>query len=69
VTIEEGEAKEALQRFDEVWESLPPRKQSEVVHLLVRMIEYDGSVGKVIISFHPSGIQSLEQSLAPETHA
>ncbi len=69
VTIEEGEAKEALQRFDEVWESLPPRKQSEIVHLLVRMIEYDGSVGKVSISFHPCGIQSLEQSLAPETHA
>ncbi len=67
VTIDESEATEALRRFDEVWESLSPRKQSEVVQLLVRVIEYDASVGRISISFHPSGIQALEESLAMET--
>lgn len=67
VTVNEAEAADALRRFDEVWESLSPSKQSEVVQLLVRVVEYDASVGRISISFHPSGIQSLEESLSPET--
>ena len=63
MTIKSGDATEALQRFDEVWESLPPRKQCELIHLLVRVIEYDGSEGKLSISFHSSGIQTLDDSL------
>ncbi len=66
VTIDEHEAVEAMRRFDEVWESLSPRKQSEVVQMLVRVIDYDASVGRISISFHPSGIQSLEESLVAE---
>lgn len=62
--IDSGEAAEALQRFDEVWESLPPRKQAELIDLLVRSIEYDGAAGKLSIAFHPSGIQTLDDSLA-----
>jgi site-specific DNA recombinase len=67
--INSGEAAEALQRFDEVWESLPPRKQGELIQLLVRVIEYDGSAGKLSISFHSSGIQTLDESLAAGTTA
>lgn len=69
LTINSTDAAQALQRFDEVWESLPPRKQCELVQLLVRLVEYDGGAGKLSISFHASGIQTLDDSLVSETTA
>lgn len=64
LTISSTDAAEALNRFDEVWDSLPPRMQCELVQLLVRTVEYDGGAGKLKISFHASSIQTLDESLA-----
>src|SRR5262249_27373886 len=47
-----------------VWGSLTPLEQARVVQLLVERVDYDGSKGKVTITFQPSGIQALADELA-----
>jgi site-specific DNA recombinase len=62
--LDEGEAAQALAVFDPVWESLAPREQARVIHLLVERVDYDGAQGKVRIAFHPTGIKTLANELA-----
>lgn len=50
--------------FDPVWDSLTPREQARVIHLLVERVDYDGATGKIAITFHPSGIKMLADELA-----
>jgi len=45
--------------FDAVWSQLIPREQAELVGLLVARIEYDGVSSAVAVSFHETGINSL----------
>jgi len=40
---------------------LPPT--ARVVQLLVERVDYDGTTGKVSITFHPSGIKTLADEL------
>lgn len=49
-----------------VWGSLTPREQVRVVQLLVERVDYDGSKGKVSISFRPAGIKTLAGELADQ---
>jgi site-specific DNA recombinase len=62
--LDEAEATQALAVFDPVWEALAPREQARVIGLLVERVDYDGSKGKVRISFHPTGIKALANELA-----
>jgi site-specific DNA recombinase len=62
--LDESEAAAALSLFDPVWESLTPAEQARVVGLLVERVDYDGSKGKVSITFHPAGIKTLAEELA-----
>jgi site-specific DNA recombinase len=55
----EGELVAALQRFDPIWETLSPREQARIVHLLVEQVAYDGGKGTVAVTFRPSGIRAL----------
>ncbi|GIW90481.1 MAG: hypothetical protein KatS3mg109_0913 [Pirellulaceae bacterium] len=57
--LDEQEIARALSIFDPVWESLTPREQARVIQLLVERVDYDGSRGKVFITFRPSGIKAL----------
>jgi site-specific DNA recombinase len=59
--INEQEAKKLLAIFDPVWETLTPHERSRVIHLLVERVDYDGENGKLAISFHPTGIQALQE--------
>jgi len=62
--LDEADLTLALSAFDPVWGTLTPREQARVVQLLVERVDYDGSQGKVAITFHPTGIQTLADELA-----
>jgi site-specific DNA recombinase len=64
--VDEREVAKAMSVFDPVWESLAPREQVRVVQFLVERVDYDGSSGKVTITFHPSGIRTLADELASQ---
>jgi site-specific DNA recombinase len=55
----EDEVAAALAHFHPVWEALTPRERARVIQLLVERVEYDGAQGKVAITFHPPGLQTL----------
>jgi site-specific DNA recombinase len=62
--IDEGEVARALAAFDPVWDALTPHEQAHVIGLLVERVDYDGRQGKVSITFHTAGIQTLADELA-----
>ena len=62
--LDEADLTLALSAFDPVWGTLTPREQARVVQLLVERVDYDGSQGKVAITFYPTGIQTLADELA-----
>jgi site-specific DNA recombinase len=55
------EIQEAFIDFDRVWDALTTREQSQLLALLVSKVEFDQSDCTIAISFHASGIESLEQ--------
>lgn len=61
--IDEEEARQALVAFDPVWASLTPLEQGRLVALLVPEVSYDGTTGKVAITFHPTSIRALADEL------
>jgi site-specific DNA recombinase len=63
-TIDDQQIAEALSRFDPLWDSLTPREQSRVIELLVERVDYDGTRGKVAVTFHPEGIKSFGDEFA-----
>jgi site-specific DNA recombinase len=65
--VDQREVEKAMAIFDPVWDSLTLREQVRVVQLLVERVDYDGSTGKISITFHPSGIKTLADELAGES--
>ena len=63
------EVTDALAAFDPVWETLSPKEQARIVHLLVERVEYDGEKGKVTMTFRPSGLRALGADLVREEAA
>ena len=61
--INEDELANTMAMFDPVWDSLTPREQARIVQTLVERVDYDGTTGKVVITFHPSGIKTLADEL------
>jgi site-specific DNA recombinase len=49
--IDQQELTTALSLFDPIWESLSPREQARVIHLLVEKIGYDGDKGTIALTF------------------
>ncbi len=64
--LDQREVAKAMSIFDPVWDSLTSREQTRVVQLLVERVDYDGANGKVSITFHPIGIQTLADELASQ---
>jgi site-specific DNA recombinase len=62
--IDQQDVAKAMSVFDPVWESLTLREQARIVQLLVERVDFDGSNGKIAITFHPSGIKSLANEVA-----
>ena len=63
-TRNDEDAVETLSIFEPAWQSLTPREQMRIVHLLVEQVDYDGARGKVSIAFRPTGIKMLAGELA-----
>jgi site-specific DNA recombinase len=61
--VGEAEAALALSVFDPVWGELTPREQRRVVGLLIEQVTYDGSAGKLAVSFRPAGIRALAREV------
>jgi len=59
--VDEKELASALATFDPVWDSLSPREQARVMHLLLERVGYDGDKGTVAMTFQPNGIKALAQ--------
>ena len=52
---------EAFIDFDRIWDALTTREKSQLLALLVSKVEFDQSDYTIAMSFHASGIESLEQ--------
>jgi hypothetical protein len=61
--VDERDVETALADFDAVWDSLSTREQTRAVQLLVAQVAYDGAGGRVAITFHPTGIQSMTEAI------
>ena len=59
--IDPTQIQQVLTSFDTLWESLPPREQVRLVHLLVERVSFDGPGENVAITFHPTGLMSLTE--------
>src|SRR5690606_1340314 len=59
--IAEGQFNEAMGSFDELWDALSPREQSEVLRLLIAKIEYDAEQENMSLTFHPDSYKALGQ--------
>ena len=57
--VTESEVVAAFGRFDELWATLAPREQVQVIRLLVRRVEWDGKNQKIKIVFQPTGLRGL----------
>jgi len=57
--VGEDDVAKALGEFDTLWQSLSPREQARVLHLLIERVDYDGEDGTVAVTFRPSGIREL----------
>ena len=54
---------QALQRDLTAWEVLPPHEQARLMQRLVARVDYDGSSGKVAITFHARDFQSVTEPI------
>jgi len=61
--VDEKEVAKALTLFDPIWDTLAPREQVRVIHLLVQRVVYDGDESTVSVTFHPAGIKTLADEL------
>ncbi|MBN2294219.1 MAG: recombinase family protein [Pirellulales bacterium] len=62
--VDEEDVARALREFDPLWQSLSPREQARVLHLLIERIDYDGEDGTVSVTFRPTGIRELSEEEA-----
>lgn len=53
----------ALADFDEVWSVLSPKEQARVLQLLIERIDHDGDTGDLTLTFRPTGLVALSQTL------
>jgi site-specific DNA recombinase len=66
--VEEAEVRDALHRFDPLWEELFPAEQARIVQLLVERV--DVGEGDIAIRLRTAGLTSFVQELrAPPTSA
>lgn len=59
LVIAPQEVAAALTQFDSLWAALTPAEQTRVVELLIERVDYDGSSGRIEVSFNPTGISAF----------
>lgn len=60
-TLDEKALVNALQDFDEIWNSLNSKERIRMAQLLIERVDYNGVDSTVAISFNATGIKSLTQ--------
>jgi septal ring factor EnvC (AmiA/AmiB activator) len=58
-TVTQADARAAFADFDNLWKNLSPREQARLLKLLISLVDYDGQVGTVSVTFRPTSIRSL----------
>jgi len=66
--VNETDLAAAFADFDNVWRTLSPREQAQLVHLLVARVEYDAADSTIEVSFHPTGIKALTSGASANDH-
>jgi site-specific DNA recombinase len=61
--VDEDDPTAALRSFDPIWDSLWPREQARVVHLVVERVAYDAAEETVAVTFRPGGVKVLAQEV------
>lgn len=64
--LDDADVAIAFNDFDRVWDALSTLEKAELLHLLVAKVEFDQSDCTIAVSYHASGITSLE-TLQSET--
>ena len=59
--VDETDVAAAFADFDNVWNALSTREQTQVLVLLVARVEFDPADSTIAISFHPSAIKTLAE--------
>lgn len=59
IALTHDDVVKSLASFAPLWESLTVREQTRIVQLIIQQIDYDGSTGRVTITFHREGIKSI----------
>ena len=67
--VDACEVAQACSLFEPVWDTLAPREQARILHLLTERVDYDGENGNVLITFHPTGIKTLAGEFSEEVAA
>lgn len=57
--MNEKEVVDELATFDNIWDSLNSREQARLLNVLIERIGYDGSTGKVSITFKSLEIKEM----------
>jgi site-specific DNA recombinase len=57
--LDEAAATRSLAGLETSWDDMTPDEQGHIVHLLVARVDYDGTHGKMAITFHPLGLKTL----------
>lgn len=65
--IDAADVAAAFADFDNVCQTLSPREQARVLHLLVRRVEFNVAESTIEVSFHASGIKALAAESLVET--
>jgi site-specific DNA recombinase len=60
--LEQNDVDAAFADFDNVWSTLSPREQADVLSLLIASVEFDSEAGTISVSFHNAGIKALAQT-------
>ena len=60
--LTENDVALAFSDFDNIWNALSPREQSQLLALLVARVEFDGEDNTVAVTFHPSAIKTMANS-------
>jgi hypothetical protein len=62
-SMEEADRAGVLALLDPTGKALAPAEQARLLGLLVQRVDYDGSRGKVAITFHARGLAQLAEAL------
>ena len=64
--LREADVEAAFASFDAIWEALSPREQSQLLSLLVAVVEWDTEETAIEVAFHTSAIQELARRAGEE---